>query len=112
MWVSPLLVLVMALMMRLINSAIVYGAVSLCRVPAPIDHVPVSIASDALRQMSFKAIARQQHPKVPLRILSHYCVRVWILARNGRSDALAPIITQLPKMMIGKNGMNGSYFMI
>ena len=76
-----------------------WRGVALPRALRLIDHVPVSIASDALRQMSFKAIARQGVPPKgaaadPVSLLR---ARMDYLARNGRSDALAAIITQLPK---------------
>ena len=63
-----------------------------------IETLPSALSSDALRQMSYQAIARQGVPPKgaadnPTALLQ---ARMDYLARMGRSDALALIVTQLP----------------
>ena len=76
-----------------------WRGVPLARAMALIDHVPVPLASDSLRQMSYHVIARQAVPpkgaaENPTALLS---ARMNYLSRVGRSDGLAAIITQLPE---------------
>ena len=64
-----------------------------------IEIIPADLSSDALRQMSYQAIARQGVPPKgaadnPTALLQ---ARMDYLARTGRSDALASIVKQLPK---------------
>lgn len=76
-----------------------WRGVPLQRAMALIDNVPVPLASDALRRMSYHVIARQAVPpkgaaENPSALLS---ARMDYLSRVGRSDGLAAIITQLPE---------------
>ena len=76
-----------------------WRGVPLARAMALIDHVPVPLASDALRRMSYHVVARQAVPpkgaaENPSALLS---ARMNYLSRVGRSDGLAAIITQLPE---------------
>ena len=76
-----------------------WRGVPLERAMALIDNVPVPLASDALRRMSYQVIARQAVPpkgaaENPSALLS---ARMNYLSRVGRSDGLAAIITQLPE---------------
>ena len=76
-----------------------WRGVPLERAMALIDNVPVPLASDALRRMSYHVIARQAVPpkgaaENPSALLS---ARMNYLSRVGRSDGLAAIITQLPE---------------
>ena len=76
-----------------------WRGIDLPRAMRLIEAVPVPVSSDALRRMSYHVIARQAVPpkgaaEDPTALLS---ARISYLARVGRSEGLAAIITQLPE---------------
>lgn len=76
-----------------------WRGINVARAMRLIEIIPADLSSDALRQMSYQAIARQGVPPKgaadnPTALLQ---ARMDYLARMGRSDALASIVAQLPK---------------